>query len=76
MTGKEVIREYIWGKGYGFQSDISHNDPEALQDYTYCAIPYNLKVSNESQHQPKNVNSSKMVTMTKQFSAEIKSLCI
>ena len=34
MSGKEVIREYIWGKGYGFQSDISHNDPEALQDYT------------------------------------------
>ena len=37
FTGDVVAHWYsapdFWGRGPGFESDISHNDPDALQDH-------------------------------------------
>ena len=35
----------FWGRGPGFESGISHNDPGALQDH--CVILYILRVEGE-----------------------------
>ena len=36
----------FWGRGPGFESGISHNDPDALQDH--CDQVENLRVENET----------------------------
>ena len=40
LIGGDVVAEWligsapdIWGRGPGFKSGISHNDPDALQDH-------------------------------------------
>ena len=34
----------FWGRGPGFESGFSHNDPDALQDQDHCDNVENLRV--------------------------------
>ena len=54
----------LWGRGPGFESDISHNEPDALQEH--CDKVENLRQRGKPTPEAKNIFIKKCLSMAEQ----------